>query len=687
VSSYFVLKIQYVNRPPETRNISAAATSIGRESGDIVLNDPQTSGRHAEILFQTGQVRVRDVGSTNGTWFNGQRLTEFVLEPGQWFQAGQTTLQLMAVHGEQPAPAKTVMAMGGAPAPGAAPPGWGPPGSPPRPPGPPAGPPGYPPPPAAAAPPPYGPPPGGPPAGAPPWGPPPGPPMGGPPMGGPPMGPPPGAPPQPPYGAPPGPPPGGPGSFGGPPPGPPGGYGPPPGPPPGPPGGYGPPPGPPMGGPPPGPPGGYGPPPGPPPGPPMGGPPMGGPPPGQYGPPPGPPQGQYGPPPGPPPGQYGPPPGPPGQLGMGGPPGMQPMGGPPMGPPGMQPMGGPPMGPPGMQPMGGPPMGPPGAMGRPGGPPAPMGPGFGAPPQQQGFGGVPMQAGGGGGGGGVRPNFQGTGGELFVTFLVGYLLTAITFGIYAPWFYCKMMNFELSNTTLGPTRRGDLRLEFTGKGGELFVTFLVGYLLTALTAGIYGAWFMCKLIKFFNNNTTATAQDGTRYRFNFEGTGGELFVTVLVGTLLTAITFYIYLPWYICKMRKLIYTRTAILENEQPVGNLDFEGTGGALFGAAFVGALLTGITFGIYMPWFQVKMKKFYAENTRVHYQGRVFSGAFNGTGGEFFVTFLVGYLLTMVTFGIYMPWFIIKLWKFDTNNLEFAEMGGGAPGGAFQQQMPAMR
>jgi uncharacterized membrane protein YjgN (DUF898 family) len=339
----------------------------------------------------------------------------------------------------------------------------------------------------------------------------------------------------------------------------------------------------------------------------------------------------------------------------------------------------------GMQPMGGPPMGPPG-MARPGGPPAPMGgPGFGGPMAQPGFGGPPMA--GGAGGGGLRPNFQGTGGELFVTFLVGYLLTAITFGIYAPWFYCKLMNFRLSNTTLGPTRRGDLRLEFTGKGGELFVTFLVGYLLTVITLGIYSAWFACKLIKFFADNTTATAQDGTRFRLNFEGTGGELFVTFLVGGLLSAITLYIYLPWFMCKLRKVLYTRTSILENEQPVGNLDFEGTGGSLFATMIVGALLCGITLYIYFPWFQVKLAKFWAENTRVHYQGRVFAGAFHGTGGEFFVTFLVGYLLTMITIGIYTPWFIIKLWKFDWNNHEFNEIGGGAPGGAFQPMMPAMR
>ena len=97
--------------------------------------------------------------------------------------------------------------------------------------------------------------------------------------------------------------------------------------------------------------------------------------------------------------------------------------------------------------------------------------------------------------GAVRPNFQGTGGELFVTFLVGYLLTMITFGIYMPWFICKLANFLMANTTLGPTKRGELRLEFSGTGGELFVTFLVGYLLTMITFGIYAPWFVSKLIK------------------------------------------------------------------------------------------------------------------------------------------------------------------------------------------------
>jgi uncharacterized membrane protein YjgN (DUF898 family) len=564
VSSYFVLKIQYVNRPPETRNISAPTTTIGRESGDIVLNDPQTSGRHSEIHFQNGAVHVRDVGSTNGTWFNGQRLTDFALQPGQWFQCGQTTLQLMSVQGAQQA--KTMMSMGGPPAP---PPGFSP--------SPMAAPPPAPAPMLGAGYPPTGQPAGG--YGAPGGG-----------GGGYPPSPPPGN-----YGAPPSAP-GGPGGYGAPPPSPgmsaPGG-----------PGGYGaPPPSPGMGG-----PGGYG------------------------GPGPGAPGGYGGaPPPGPRPGGFG---GPGAPGGYGGP---GPMGGP-----------GGPMGGPGML--------------APGGSMAP-----------------PMAMGGGGGSGAVRPNFQGTGGELFVTVLVGVLLTVITLYIYMPWFMCRMARYFADNTTLGPTRRGELRLEFTGKGGELFVTLLVGMLLTIITLYIYMPWFMVKLIKFFCANTQAVAQDGTRYRLEFEGTGGELFVTFLVGALLTMITLYIYMPWFMCKIYKAIFSRTAILENEQRVGNFDFEGTGGELFVTFLVGALLTVITLYIYMPWFQVKILKFIAENMRVHYQGRVFGGQFHGTGGEFFVTLLVGLLLTVITLYIYYPWFIVNLWKFQYNNLEFNEMGAsGMPGG----------
>ena len=48
-----------------------------------------------------------------------------------------------------------------------------------------------------------------------------------------------------------------------------------------------------------------------------------------------------------------------------------------------------------------------------------------------------------------RLNFQGTGGALFVKFLVGMLLTGITFGIYGSWFMCNLLKYIFENAPTG----------------------------------------------------------------------------------------------------------------------------------------------------------------------------------------------------------------------------------------------
>lgn len=49
--------------------------SIGRTPNcDIFLNDPSVSKMHAEIVASNGEITVRDLGSTNGTFINGMRL-------------------------------------------------------------------------------------------------------------------------------------------------------------------------------------------------------------------------------------------------------------------------------------------------------------------------------------------------------------------------------------------------------------------------------------------------------------------------------------------------------------------------------------------------------------------------------------------------------------------------------------
>lgn len=56
---------------------------IGRDvNNDIVINDVEVSRRHARITLQSGGYVLEDLGSTNGVFVNGQRITRPVMLRG-----------------------------------------------------------------------------------------------------------------------------------------------------------------------------------------------------------------------------------------------------------------------------------------------------------------------------------------------------------------------------------------------------------------------------------------------------------------------------------------------------------------------------------------------------------------------------------------------------------------------------
>jgi pSer/pThr/pTyr-binding forkhead associated (FHA) protein len=67
-------------------------TTLGRDlSNDIVINDSEASRRHARIFLQGGNYIIEDLGSTNGTSVNGQRLMgPYVLRPGELIMFGES---------------------------------------------------------------------------------------------------------------------------------------------------------------------------------------------------------------------------------------------------------------------------------------------------------------------------------------------------------------------------------------------------------------------------------------------------------------------------------------------------------------------------------------------------------------------------------------------------------------------
>ena len=87
--------------------VDRPSVRIGRGSGnEIVVQDTQISRQHAEISQQGDQYFIRDLGSTNGTFVNGQRVTQLQpLHPGDQVQVGDTVFAFEAAPMGAGAPA------------------------------------------------------------------------------------------------------------------------------------------------------------------------------------------------------------------------------------------------------------------------------------------------------------------------------------------------------------------------------------------------------------------------------------------------------------------------------------------------------------------------------------------------------------------------------------------------------
>lgn len=76
--------------------------SLGKgDHCDIILNDNHASRNHGRLTIDKKEAVLEDVGSTNGTWFQGAPLeSSRVLEKGDVFQFGQIQLRVVDVIGK-----------------------------------------------------------------------------------------------------------------------------------------------------------------------------------------------------------------------------------------------------------------------------------------------------------------------------------------------------------------------------------------------------------------------------------------------------------------------------------------------------------------------------------------------------------------------------------------------------------
>ena len=68
---------------------------IGTAAGcALVLSDDRVSGQHVSVRAVESRFVVKDLGSTNGTWYEGSRITEVTLPAGSTLLTGKTALRI-----------------------------------------------------------------------------------------------------------------------------------------------------------------------------------------------------------------------------------------------------------------------------------------------------------------------------------------------------------------------------------------------------------------------------------------------------------------------------------------------------------------------------------------------------------------------------------------------------------------
>jgi len=82
-------------------------TTIGRlEDNAFQIAEQSVSSHHCEVLLKGNDVVVKDLNSTNGTYINGEKISEKPLKPGQILRLGSVEVRLEGDGGAAATPAE-----------------------------------------------------------------------------------------------------------------------------------------------------------------------------------------------------------------------------------------------------------------------------------------------------------------------------------------------------------------------------------------------------------------------------------------------------------------------------------------------------------------------------------------------------------------------------------------------------
>ena len=91
---YVVLSVTAGPGKGASHALANARTVIGRKGADFALNDPEISRHHCLLEVRDLFVQLKDLNSTNGTFFEEERVRAAVLHEGAEFRVGSSTIRM-----------------------------------------------------------------------------------------------------------------------------------------------------------------------------------------------------------------------------------------------------------------------------------------------------------------------------------------------------------------------------------------------------------------------------------------------------------------------------------------------------------------------------------------------------------------------------------------------------------------
>ncbi len=75
-------------------DLKAEKATVGRVADNAFeIPEASVSSHHAELLLRGNELVVKDLGSTNGTFINGEKVTDGVVKPGQILRLGMVEMR------------------------------------------------------------------------------------------------------------------------------------------------------------------------------------------------------------------------------------------------------------------------------------------------------------------------------------------------------------------------------------------------------------------------------------------------------------------------------------------------------------------------------------------------------------------------------------------------------------------